>query len=150
MKYKDLPRGAIFQFAPQPGTRETAIKAADAAYSLKTGERLTIHANRNCDALPPMTGDAYRLGVVGQNSRLVIFSQANETQVFCFDFLIIGHSTLPRDAVKPIIGKMELQEQAELVDIILKKLEKNAESLETLLKVLRNGIFEDFGTIKLT
>lgn len=71
MKYKDLIDGKAFQYSPKPGERETAIKAGDVAYSLKTGERLEVHANRNCEELRPLTGDSYRLGVVGQQSRLV-------------------------------------------------------------------------------
>ena len=145
MKYKDLTDGN----APKPGERETAIKAGAFAYSLRTGEKIEIHPNRNIEELRPPTGDGYRLGTT-QGGRLVIFSQANATQIFCHDFLVIGHSLTLKEAVKPIVGKVELKEQADLVDIILRRLEKNAENAETLLKILRDGIFEDFGRLKLT
>ena len=149
MKYKDLPDGKAFQFIPKPGERETAIKAGSVAYSLRTGERLTIHPNRNCDALTPPTGDGYRLGTL-PSGRLVLFSQANDTQVFLHDFLVIGHAQRDKRDVKPIVGKVELKEQAELINIILKRLERNAENAESLIKILRDAIFEDFGKIKLT
>lgn len=150
MRYKDLPRGKIFQFTPQPGTRYAAMKADNGAYLLHNGEQVTIHANKDCTEIPILRGDSYRLGVVGDSSLLVIFSQANDTQVFVHDFLVIGHAMHPKTTVKPIVGKVERQEQAELVNIILTKLEANAQKTENLLKVLRDGLFEDFGKIKLT
>ena len=51
MRYKDVPRGHIFQFTPQPGTRYTAIKSAHGAYLLQTWEQVTIHANKDCDEI---------------------------------------------------------------------------------------------------
>lgn len=150
MKYKDLPHGKLFEFTPQPGTRYAAIKADNGAYLLHNGEQVTIHANKECAELPILRGDGYRLGIVGQSSRLVIFSQANDTQVFVHDFLVIGHSTIAKDAVKPIVGKVERAEQAELLNIILTKIEANTQKTENLLKVLRDGLFEDFSQIKLT
>ena len=150
MKFKDLPHGKIFEFTPQPGTRYAAIKADNGAYLLHNGEQVTIHANKDCHEIDILRGDGYRLGVVGQHSRLVIFSQANNTQVFCHDFLVIGHYAISKDAVKPIVGRVERQEQAELLNIILTKLEANTQKAENLLKVLRDGLFEDFSQIKLT
>jgi len=150
MKYKDLPDGKAFQFSPDPGERESAIKAGAFAYSLRTGERLTIHPNRNCEELRQLTGDGYRLGVVGQNSRLVIFSQGSDTSYFVHDFLVIGHIAIPKDAVKPIVGKAERAERAKMIDIILNKLDEQTQKTENLLKVLRDELFEDFSQIKLT
>lgn len=150
MKYKDLPHGKVFQFVPQPGTRQTAIKADGGAYLLDTGERVTIHANRECSEPPILRGDGYRLGVVGESRRLVIFSQANENHVFIHDFLVIGHSTIAKSAVKPIVGKVERQEQADLLNIILAKIETGTQRQADLLKVLRAGLFEDFTQITLT
>ena len=150
MRYKDLPNGRIFQFSPRPGTRYAAIKADNGAYLLQNGERVTIHANKDCDEVPILRGESYRLGVVGDSSRLVIYSQANDTQVFVHDFLVIGHSTLSKDAVTPIVGRAEQTEQAALVDIILTKLDANTQKMENLLKVLRESLFEDFHKIKLT
>lgn len=150
MKFKTLPNGKIFQFTPQPGTRYTAIKADGGAYLLHNGEKVEIHASKECAECPILRGDGYRLGVVGDSSRLVIFSQANDTQVFCHDFLVIGHSAIPKNAVTPIVGKVERQEQADLVNIILTKLEQNTQKTENLLKILRDGLFEDFSQIKLT
>ena len=150
MKYKDLPDGKAFQFTPTPGMRETAIKAGAVAYSLRTGERLTIHPNRNCDELRPLTGDGYRLGTLGEKSRLVLFSQANDTSYFVHDFLVIGHAQRDKREIKPVVGKVELKEQADLVDVILKRLEVNATQTEHLLAVLRDGLFQDFSKIKLT
>lgn len=149
MKYKDLPDGKAFQFSPKPGERETAIKAGAVAYSLRTGETLTIHPNRICEELKPLTGDGYRLGTLS-SGRLVMFSQANDTQVFLHDFLVIGHAMHPKTAVKPVVGKFELREQQDLVDIILTRLEGHATQTEHLLSVLRDGLFQDFGKIKLT
>lgn len=150
MKYKDLPSGKIFQFNSEPGTRHTAIKADGGAYLLHNGERVTIHANKECSEPPILRGDGYRLGVVGESRRLVIFSQANENHVFIHDFLVIGHSTIAKSAVKPIVGEVELREQRELINIILTELERNADAAGNLLKVLRDGLFRDFSRIKLT
>ena len=149
MKYKDLPSGAIFQFSPKPGDRETAIKAEKTAYSLKTGQVIDIHANRNCEKVSPLVGDGYRLGVT-KSGALVIYSQAGEGSIVQHEFLIIGHAMIAKDAVRPIVGKMERQEQAELLHIILSKIETNMQKTENLIKVLRDGLFEDFAQIKLT
>lgn len=150
MKFKSLPNGKIFQFTPQPGTRYAAIKADGGAYLLHNGEKVEIHASRECHEISILRGDGYRLGVVGDSGRLAIFSQANDTQVFCHDFLVIGHSMIPKNAVKPIVGKVEREEQAELLNIILGRIESNMQKTENLLKVLRDGLFEDFSQIKLT
>ena len=150
MKFKSLPNGKIFQFTPQPGTRYAAIKADGGAYLLHNGEKVEIHASKDCAEISILRGDGYRLGVVGDSSRLVIFSQANDTQVFCHDFLVIGHSTIAKDAVKPIVGKVEMQEQEKLVDIILTELDIKVKQTENLLNVLRGGLFQDFRQIKLT
>ena len=149
MKYKDLSDGSLFQYSPQPGTHETAFKAQGTAYLLRTGEIVLIHANRNVDDIPRPTGDGYRLGTT-RDGRLTIFSQATDTQIFCHDFLIIGHAMIPKDAVRPIVGKVELKEQRELVDIILARLEQAATHQADLLRVLKSGLFEDFAQIKLT
>ena len=149
MKYKDLADGSLFQYSPAPGTHETAFKAQGKAYLLRSGEAVTLHANRNVDDLPKLTGDGYRLGV-RKSGALVIFSQANEGYYFVHDFLIIGHDRVRQDDVKPIVGKLELREQQELVDIILRKIEQNAADNEHLLHVLRRGLFQDFSQIKLT
>ena len=150
MKFKSLPNGKIFQFTPQPGTRYAAIKADGGAYLLHNGEKVEIHASRECAEIPILRGDSYRLGVVGDSGRLVIFSQANDSQVFVHDFLVIGHSLQPRDAIRPIISKVEMQEQEKLVDIILTELDLKVKQTENLLIVLRSGLFEDFRQIKLT
>ena len=100
--------------------------------------------------IPILRGDGYRLVVVGDHSRLVIYSQANDTQVFVHDFLVIGHHVEPRDALRPIISKVEMQEQEKLVDIILTELESKVKQTENLLNVLRGGLFQDFRQIKLT
>ena len=150
MKFKSLPNGKIFQFTPQPGTRYAAIKADSGAYLLHSGEKVEIHASKECVEVPILRGDGYRLGVVGDNSRLVIFSQANDTQVFVHDFLVIGHSMTQKNAVKPIVGKVEREEQAELLHIILDQIETHRQKTENLLKVLKDGLFEDFSQIKLT
>lgn len=149
MKYKDLPSGAIFQFSPTPGERETAIKAHMTAYSLKTGKVIDIHANKNVDDVPRLSGDGYRLGML-PDKRIVIFSQANDGYYFVHDFLIIGHSRIRQSEVKPIVGKMELKERQDLVDIILTRLDQNADAGKHLLNVLRDGLFQDFSQIKLT
>lgn len=149
MRYKDLPSGAIFQFSPKPGDRETAIKADKTAYSLKTGQVIDIHANRNCEMVSPLVGDGYRLGVTNSGA-LVIYSQAGEGYVVQHEFLIIGHAMIAKDAVRPIVGKVELQEQRELVDIILARLEQAASHQADLLRVLKSGLFEEFSRFKLT
>ena len=149
MKYRDLPSGAIFQFSPNPGERETAIKAHLTAYSLRTGNVVDVHANKTVDDVPRLAGEGYRLGTL-PDKQLIIYSQANPGYVFAHDFLLIGHRQLKQSDVAPIVGKVELREQAELIDIILRKLEKNADAAGNLLKVLREGLFEDFTQIKLT
>lgn len=150
MKFKSLPSGKIFQFTPHPGTRYTAMKADGGAYLLHSGEKVDIHVNKECEEVSILRGDGYRLGVVGESGRLVIFPQANDTQVFVHDFLVIGHALNPKTAVKPIVGKFELREQQDLVDIILTRLETHATQIDHLLAVLRDGLFQDFGKIKLT
>lgn len=149
MRYKDLPSGAIFQFSPTPGERETAIKAHLTAYSLRTGKIVDIHANKNVDDVPRLAGEGYRLGTL-PDKQVVIYSQANPGYVFTHDFLIIGHRQVSQDDVKPIVGNVELREQAEFVDIILKRLEQNSETADHLLKVLRDGLFQNFAGINLT
>ena len=150
MKFKSLPNGKIFQFTPQPGTRYAAIKADGGAYLLHNGEKVEIHASRECADIPILRGDGYRLGVVGENSRLVILSQANESQVIVHDFLVIRHSLISKNAVKPIVGKVEREEQEKLLYIIFSQIDTQMQKTENLLKVLRDGLFEDFAQIKLT
>lgn len=97
----------------------------------------------------PLVGDGYRLGVT-KSGALVIYSQAGEGYLVQHEFLIIGHAMIPKDAVRPIIGKVELKEQRELVDIILARLEQTATQQADLLRVLKSGLFEDFARITLT
>lgn len=150
MKFKSLPNGKIFQFTPQPGTRYAAIKADGGAYLLHNGEKIEIHASRDCAEIPILRGDGYRLGVMGESGRLVIFSQANDSQVFVHDFLVIGHSMMTKNAVKPIVGKVEREEQERLLYIIFSQIDTQMQKTENLLKVLKDGLFEDFSQIKLT
>lgn len=141
MKFKDLPDGRIFQFIPQPGTRETAIKAGKIAYLLRTGEQVDVHSMKSCEDVPPLIGTGYRLGVTHEN-KLTIFSHANETQIFTYDFLVIGHHMRDKRDVKPIVAKADKEEFDALVDIILRKLEANAEKAGNLVTVLRESLFE--------
>ena len=141
MKFKDLPDGKIFQFIPQPGTRETAIKAGKIAYLLRSGECVDVHGLKSCEDVPPLIGTGYRLGVNHEN-KLTIFSQANEAQIFVYDFLVIGHQLRDTREVKPMIAKADKEEFDALVDIILCKLEANAEKAGNLVKVLRESLFE--------
>ena len=144
MRYRDLPSGTLFQFSAAPGAWETAIKAGQTAYSLKTGQVIDIHANHKCDELQPLTGDRYRLGVMGNSKELVIFSQANGTHFFVHEFRLIGHAPVPRDAVTPIIGRVELNEQQELVNIILTALDEKNAQVGHCLQVLRDGLHDGF------
>lgn len=149
MKYRDLQDGSLFSYSPQPGTHETAIRAQGMAYLLRTGETVKIHPNQTVENIPRLAGDGYRLGML-PDKQIVIYSQASPGYVFAHAFIIIGHAQLRADDVKPIVGKMELREQHDLVDIILRRLEQNAAGSQNLLKVLRDGLFQDFAQIKLT
>jgi hypothetical protein len=149
MRYKDLPDGKLFIFSPQPGHHETALKVGKRAYLLRTGELIDVHASRACEEIRPLKGDRYRLGV-NQENELTIFSQANDTQVFTYEFLVIGHRIRDRREIKPIMGKVEREEFQQLVNIILTKFDANIQQARNLLNVLRDSLFEDFNEIKLT
>ncbi len=142
MKFKDLPDGKLFQFSPEPGTHETALKVGHAAYLLRTGAKVEIHPNRKCNETTPLKGDRYRLGVDAENI-LTIFSQSNETHLSCFDFLVIGHSLRHRREIRPVRTKPERAEFDTAVDIILAKIDANREKTGNLLRVLKDTLFED-------
>lgn len=142
MKFKDLPDGKLFQFSPEPGAHETALKVGNAAYLLRTGERVEIHPNRNCHDITPLKGDRYRLGVDAENT-LTIFSQANETHLSCFDFLVIGHILKNRREIRPVRTKPERAEFDSAVDIILTKIDASREKTGNLLRVLKDTLFDD-------
>lgn len=141
MKFKDLPDGKLFRYTPTPGTHETALKVGKQAILLRTGERIDMHVARNCDELTPLKGTGYRLGVDADNN-VVLFSHANDTQIFAYDFLVIGHCLKHRREVRPVMGKREREEFDRLVDIILTKLDTNHEKAGHLLTVLKDTLFE--------
>ena len=149
MKFKDLSDGELFEFSPEPGTRETAVKVGKSAFLLRTGERVELHAQKTCTAVTTLKGSEYRLGVDGAN-KLIIFSQANDTHVFVHDFLVIGHTTQPKTAVRPVMGKAERQDFEALVHIIMQKLFENVKQAENLLNVLQDSLFQPDDKIKLT
>lgn len=141
MKFKDLPDGKLFQYTPTPGTHETALKVGKQAIVLHTGERIDMHVHRNCDELTPLKGTGYRLGVDADNN-VVLFSQANETQIFTYEFLVIGHCLKNRREVRPVMGKREREEFDALVNIILANLDTNHEKAVHLLRVLKDTLFD--------
>ena len=137
MRFKDVNEGKIFSYIPECARREIAIKVENGAYILRTGEKVTLHANKHVDEVTPLKGDErFRLGV-NCNNDMAIISQINQGRVLVQEFLVIGYSIQDKRGIIPLKSKAEREELDAAVRLIIGKIENNYQKAGNLLAVLK-------------